>query len=127
MAAARPQRNANPSVAESRNNPADHADPRISSGCIGLDNILNGGFSRDRIYLVEGDPGAGKTTLALQFIRDGVGKGERGLYIALSESHADLSHAAQSHGLSLDGIEIFELLPDEGDLLPEQQWWCSTA
>ena len=90
----------------------------VSTGCAGLDNILNGGFPRGRLYLIEGDPGAGKTTLALQFMREGVRKGERALYITLSESRADLAHAAQSHGLSLDNIEIVELLPNEDDLLP---------
>ncbi len=88
-------------------------DPRVSSACAGLDNILNGGFPKGRIYLVEGDPGAGKTTLAVQFVRDGVSRGERALYITLSESRADLMHAAHSHGLSLDELEIVELLPDE--------------
>jgi circadian clock protein KaiC len=87
-----------------------------------LDSITNGGFPRGRIYLVEGDPGAGKTTLAIQFVRHGVSQGERALYITLSESRADLTHAAKSHGFSLDNIEIVELLPDEDDLLPEQQY-----
>ena len=99
-----------------------HADARVSTGCDGLDKILNGGFPRGRLYLVEGDPGAGKNTLALQFTREGVSKSERTLYITLSESRADLSHAAQSHGLSIENIEIVELLPNEGDLLPEQQY-----
>ena len=97
-------------------------DPRVSTGCAGLDNILNGGFPLGRLYLIEGDPGAGKTTLALQFTREGVRNGERALYITLSESRADLAHAAQSHGLTLDNIEIVELLPNEGDLMPEQQY-----
>ena len=87
-----------------------------------MDKILNGGFPRGRLYLIEGDPGAGKTTLAMQFTRDGVSKGERTLYITLSESRADLSHAAQSHGLRFENVEIVELLPNEGDLLPEQQY-----
>ena len=95
---------------------------RISTGCIGLDDILNGGFPPGRLYLVEGDPGAGKTTLALQFTLEGVKQGERTLYITLSESRNDLVHAAASHGLSLDGVEIVELLPNESDLLPEQQY-----
>jgi circadian clock protein KaiC len=95
---------------------------RVSTGCEGLNNVLNGGFPRGRIYLVEGDPGAGKTTLAMQFIREGVSRGERTLYITLSESTADLNHAAQSHGISLEGVEIVELLPDEDDLLPEKQY-----
>lgn len=97
-------------------------DSRVSSGCEGLDNILSGGFPRGRIYLIEGDPGAGKTTLALQFVRLGAAKGERTLYITLSESAADLKHAAESHGTSLEGIEIVELLPNEDDLLPQQQY-----
>ena len=110
----------------SHENPAEKIDPqanaRVSTGCSGLDNILNGGFPRGRLYLIEGDPGAGKTTLAMQFAREGVSKGERALYITLSASRTDLSHAAQSHGLSIDNVEIVELLPNEGDLLPEQQY-----
>jgi circadian clock protein KaiC len=102
--------------------PDAHIDPRVNTGCSGLDNILGGGLPRGRLYLVEGDPGAGKTTLAMQFTRDGVSKGERALYITLSESRADLIHSAESHGMSLDGIEIVELLPNENDLLPEQQY-----
>ncbi|HWY03184.1 MAG TPA: ATPase domain-containing protein [Candidatus Acidoferrum sp.] len=98
------------------------SDARVNSGCAGLDNILSGGFPRGRIYLIEGDPGAGKTTLAVQFVREGIKKRERTLYITLSESRADLFHAAKSHGLSLDNVEIVELLPDEDDLLPEQQY-----
>lgn len=113
MAAARQELNMETSV---------DFDPRVSSGCLGLDEILNGGFPRGRLYLIEGDPGAGKTTLALQFMRDGVVRGERTLYITLSESTADLKHAAQSHHMSIDGVEIVELLPSEGDLLPEQQY-----
>ncbi len=97
-------------------------DARVSTGCVGLDKILNGGYPSGRLYLIEGDPGAGKTTLAMQFTRDGVSKGERTLYITLSESRADLRHAAQSHGLSIENVEIVELLPNEGDLLPEQQY-----
>jgi circadian clock protein KaiC len=110
----------------SHENPAEKINPqanaRVSTGCSGLDNILNGGFPRGRLYLIEGDPGAGKTTLAMQFAREGVSKGERALYVTLSESRADLSQAAQSHGLSIDNVEIVELLPNEGDLLPEQQY-----
>jgi circadian clock protein KaiC len=100
----------------------NQADTRVSTGSAGLDDILNGGFPKGRLYLVEGDPGAGKTTLALQFVRDGASQGERTLYITLSESRADLAHTAQSHGIPLDHIEIVELLPDEDDLLPEQQY-----
>jgi len=105
---------------EPQSNLGAHA--RIATGCWGLDKILNGGFPGGRIYLVEGDPGAGKTTLALQFTLEGAAKGERSLYITLSESRADLWHAAESHGFSLDQVEIVELLPNENDLLPEQQY-----
>lgn len=105
---------------DERRNTATEA--RVSTGCAGLDSILSGGLPAGRLYLIEGDPGAGKTTLALQFVRDGVSKGERVLYITLSESRADLAHAARSHGMPLDGVEIVELLPDEDDLLPEQQY-----
>jgi circadian clock protein KaiC len=98
------------------------ADARVSIGCEGLNTILNGGLPQGRLYLIEGNPGAGKTTLALQFCTAGVKKGERSLYITLSESQKDLTHAAASHGMSLDGVEIVELLPNESDLLPEQQY-----
>ena len=81
-------------------------DLRVSSGCAGLDAILHGGFPQGRIYLVEGDPGAGKTTLAVQFMREGISKGERTLYLTLSESREDLVHAASSHGMPLDDVEI---------------------
>jgi circadian clock protein KaiC len=107
---------------ESKPQPISPNGSRVSTGCEGLDNILNGGFPRGRLYLIEGDPGAGKTTLALQFTLGGARTGERALYITLSESRADLVHAAESHGLSLDQIEIVELLPNENDLLPEQQY-----
>ncbi|MGA8273058.1 MAG: ATPase domain-containing protein [Candidatus Sulfotelmatobacter sp.] len=98
------------------------SDSHVSTGCEGLDIVLNGGLPRARLYLIEGDPGAGKTTLALQFLIEGVEKGERTLYITLSESRADLNHAAQSHGFSLDNVDIVELLPNENDLFPEQQY-----
>lgn len=111
-----------PATRESNLKSITPTDSRVSSGCSGLDNILSGGFPAGRLYLVEGDPGAGKTTLAMQFLRDGVSKGNRSLYITLSESRADLIHAAASHGMTLDNVEIVELLPGEDDLLPEQQY-----
>lgn len=83
--------------------------PRVSSGISGLDSILRGGFTSNRLYLIEGDPGTGKTTLAMQFLLDGRDVGEKVLYITLSESAAELRAVAQSHGWSLDGIELFEL------------------
>jgi circadian clock protein KaiC len=83
--------------------------PCARTGVFGLDQILNGGLPRNHIYLVDGEPGTGKTTLALNFLLEGVKLGERGLYVTLSESRAELEQVARSHGWSLDGIEIFEL------------------
>src|SRR4051794_12686945 len=80
-----------------------------ATGIEGLDDILAGGFPRDHVYLVEGDPGAGKTTLALQFLIEGRRIGERGLYITLSETEQELDEGAKSHGWSLEGLDIFEL------------------
>jgi circadian clock protein KaiC len=95
---------------------------KAKSGIWGLDNILSGGFSRGHVFLVEGAPGTGKTTLALQFLLEGVTAGEKCLYITLSETERELRDGAASHGWSLDnGIEIFELLPPESLLDPEQQ------
>lgn len=89
---------------------ATQRDERFAStGIEGLDDILQGGFPRDRIYLVQGDPGVGKTTLALTFLRDGAARGERGLYVSLSETNEEIRQVATSHGWSLDGISMFEL------------------
>ncbi|HEX8217233.1 MAG TPA: ATPase domain-containing protein [Allosphingosinicella sp.] len=93
----------------------------VSSGSEALDRILGGGFASNRIHLLEGAPGAGKTTLALQFLREGVRKGERCLYITLSESRNELLHVASTHGWTLEGIEIFELVPPELSLDPERE------
>lgn len=79
------------------------------TGIFGLDQILNGGLPRNHIYLVDGEPGTGKTTLALQFLLEGASLGERGLYVTLSESRVELEQVAESHGWSLEGVEIFEL------------------
>ncbi len=93
----------------------------LPTGAPGLDEILCGGYQGSRVYLIEGEPGTGKTTLAFQFLLDGCARGERGLYIALSESRDELVHTAQSHGWSLNGIEIFELVPPELSLDPQQE------
>src|SRR6478672_11720502 len=82
---------------------------RAATGIPGLDSILGGGLPRQRIYLVEGDPGAGKTTLAMQFLLEGVRQGEPVLYIALSETESEIRAIAASHGWSLDGVSLFEL------------------
>lgn len=92
------------------------------TGIVGLDQVLNGGLPRDRVYLIEGEPGSGKTTVGLQFLREGAALGERCLYVTLSETEAELQSVAASHGWSLDGVEIFELLLAEGALRPESNY-----
>jgi circadian clock protein KaiC len=92
------------------------------TGVQGLDSVMGGGYPTNHMFLVEGDPGTGKTTLALQFLLEGVRGGERGLYVTLSESAEELRMVAASHGWSLDGIEIFELMPDEEALRPDSQY-----
>jgi circadian clock protein KaiC len=94
------------------------AQQRASTGIAGLDDVLGGGLPARHVYLVEGDPGAGKTTLGLHFLREGVERGERGLYVTLSETATELRTVATSHGWSLEGIELFELVSEEG-LSPE--------
>jgi len=88
---------------------ADAEIERASMGIPGLDDILNGGLPTSRLYLVRGNPGVGKTTLALQFLREGVHRGERVMYITLSETEAEIRQVANSHGWSLEGIQLFEL------------------
>ena len=93
---------------------------RAPTGVAGLDTILGGGVTQSRLYLIEGTPGAGKTTLALQFLMEGVRRGEPGLYITLSETEAELRAVAKTHGWTLDGLELFEIVPRDG-LDPEQE------
>lgn len=81
----------------------------ISSGISGLDEILRGGLPAANLYMLQGDPGAGKTTAALQFLRAGVEAGEKCIYVSLSQTAAELESIAQSHGWSLDGIRVEEL------------------
>ncbi|MDF1502679.1 ATPase domain-containing protein [Roseisolibacter sp. H3M3-2] len=87
---------------------------RAPTGIVGLDAILGGGLPVDHLYLLDGSPGTGKTTLALQFLLAGRARGERGLYVTLSESRAELEEVAASHGWELDGIDVFELGPEAG-------------
>jgi circadian clock protein KaiC len=85
------------------------AGPRMSTGIAGLDTILGGGLTPQRIYLVEGTPGTGKTTVGLQYLLEGVALGERGLYITLSETKDELEAVAASHGWNIDPFSIVEL------------------
>lgn len=87
---------------------------RSASGVPGLDEVLHGGFIENRLYLVNGEPGAGKTTLALQYLLQGVAQGDSALYVTLSETADELRATAASHGWSLDGIDIVELIVDDG-------------
>src|SRR5262245_30114236 len=92
------------------------------TGVSGLDDILSGGLSRGHVFLLEGEPGAGKTTVALQFLLEGARTGEQTLYIALSETEAELRQAAASHGWILPAkIAFAELLPPERLFDKDQQ------
>ncbi len=93
----------------------------VATGIPGLDSILGGGFTANRMYLIEGDPGSGKTTLALRFLLEGARLGEKGLYVTLSETKEELDGVAASHGWTLDGFTVCELIPSEENLLPEAQ------
>jgi circadian clock protein KaiC len=103
----------------SKRNPM-RSSPRMSTGIVGLDNVLGGGLTPNRVYLIEGSPGAGKTTLALQFLLKGVAVGETGLYITLSETREELLSVADAHGWDVEPLSIIELLSDEG-LDPEYE------
>ena len=94
---------------------------KANFGVDGLDDITAGGLARGRLYLLEGSPGTGKTTIGTQFLMAGAAAGERALYITLSETEDELRQGAVSHGWSLDDIEIFELVPPESLLDDEQQ------
>ena len=90
-------------------------------GIQGLDDVTAGGLTRERLFLLEGNPGTGKTTIATQFLIAGAASGERGLYITLSETDSELRAGAASHGWDLEGVDIFELIPPENLLDEEQQ------
>ncbi len=91
-----------------------------STGIAGLDHLLRGGLPANRLYLVQGDPGVGKTTMALQYLMEGVARGERGMYITFSETRAEVEGVVQSHGWSLEGIEIFEFSATQEALSEER-------
>jgi circadian clock protein KaiC len=105
-----------------RTRPSERKAKRLSTGIEGLDDILSGGFAPNRLYLIEGVPGSGKTTLALQFLIDGARLGEPVLYVTLSETGEELREVATSHGWDLDGVSIRELIPSEENLHPDEQY-----
>jgi circadian clock protein KaiC len=95
--------------------------PRADTGVAGLDEILGGGLARNRLHLLEGSPGTGKTTIALQFLMAGAERKEAGIYVSLAETEQELREGARSHGWTIDeNIEIFELVPPESVLDPDQ-------
>jgi circadian clock protein KaiC len=101
--------------------PSARADqPPLSTGIEGLDRLLLGGLTPNRMYLVEGRPGTGKTTMAMQFLLAGRARGERCLYVALSETVAEIGAVAASHEWSLEGIELFELLAAQSAAAEDQ-------
>ena len=107
-------------MAESDKELLEDAGP-VTSGLPALDYILRGGFASNRIHLIEGEPGAGKTTLGLQFLLEGKRRGERCLYVTLSEGRQELLQVARAHGWDLDDIDIFELVPPELSLDPDRE------
>ncbi len=95
----------------------------IPTGVDGLDNVLCGGFLRSGFYLLQGNPSSGKTTLALQFLLKSARRGERGLYISLTESHNDLARTCRSHGWDIADIEIADLTRSDANLaMPEERF-----
>jgi circadian clock protein KaiC len=99
-----------------------YADHLLSTGIAGLDYILGGGLTRDRVYLIEGEPGCGKTTTGMQFLLEGAKNGEAVVYITLAETFAELQGVAQSHGWNIEKVHIHEVLPSEKLLLPDEQY-----
>jgi circadian clock protein KaiC len=95
---------------------------RLRTGVRGLDDILSGGLPRGHLYLVEGDPGTGKTTLALQFLLEGTSGGQAGMYVTLSESKLELEQVAASHGWKTDSFTIYEMVPADEDLSADAQY-----
>src|ERR1700722_12741981 len=103
------------------NTPSNNGGIKSRIGISGLDDVLNGGLIPNRLYLIEGNPGAGKTTLALKYLLEGIRAGEKCLYLTLSETAEELKSGAASHGWSLDGIEIVELIASEKELATDSQ------
>src|ERR1043165_917014 len=95
---------------------------RSATGIEGLDDILGGGLTPHRLYLLEGNPGSGKTTLAIQYLLEGVKQKEAGVYVTLSETKSELLAVASVHGWSLEGLEIVELVAEEKELTADNQY-----
>lgn len=93
----------------------------VATGSWALDYILDGGYAANRVHLLEGEPGTGKTTLGIQFLLDGARNGERCLYVTLSESREELLQVALTHGWDLTGVDLFQLIPPELSLDPERE------
>jgi circadian clock protein KaiC len=110
------------SISPSKKSSQSPITTRIGTGVLGLDEILLGGLPSGQMYLLEGDPGTGKTTLAMQFIIAGVRQGEKTLYVTLSESRTELEGSAISHGWEVSELPIAEFIPAEASLSPEQQY-----
>ncbi|WP_047497082.1 ATPase domain-containing protein [Terriglobus sp. TAA 43] len=102
--------------------PTDFNLTRLTTGVAGLDDILAGGLPTGQMYLLEGDPGTGKTTLAMQFILEGFRHGQKGLYVTLSEPRAELELTMRSHSWKPAELPVVEFLPDEASLSAEQQY-----
>lgn len=100
---------------------ADKLSARAATDIGGLDDVMGGGFARGRLFLLEGNPGTGKTTIAMQFLIAGAAAGERCLYITLSETDDELRASAASHGWNLEGVDLYELIPPESLLDEDQQ------
>lgn len=94
----------------------------VSTGVSGLDEVLFGGLLEGQLYLVEGEPGTGKTTLSLQFLLKGARRGEPVLYLSLAESETEIQQVARSHGWSLEGLSIYPYAPPQQSLGPEEQY-----
>jgi circadian clock protein KaiC len=95
--------------------------PLSATGIPGLDHVLGGGFTPNRVYLIEGNPGSGKTTLSLRWLLEGARLGEKGIYVTLSETKIELTAVAQSHGWSLTDVRVLELVAPESELEPDNQ------
>lgn len=109
-------------MANQRSKRAAVEECRDASGVSGLDEILHGGFPHGHFFLIEGEPGSGKTTIGLQFLMEGARRGSKVLYITMSESEDELKKIARSHGWSLEGVILYQYSPEGRNLSPEEQY-----